>query len=200
MSTSSGYLNCCPEAPSSIVLLQTSSVVDGAVSMFRSERFTIGLGTVTADSTGAYVRMALAYQPISPASITLFKNGVQQRLGVDWAVVGKTIVLVDAAVASDDFTIKYFSSTQVSPDSSDIGVGTLVGFDYGTDTALIPEGWLPCDGTTSLTIATYPALYAFATVHSLVLSFTATAFVLKSLTVTLYNGATLVAVPAIIKA
>ena len=108
MSTSSGFCNSCPEVPSAITITtnQTTITVDGSTSFFYDERYTIGLGNITVDSEAAYTRMALTYTPISVMALTLYKNGVLQRRTVDYGLIGKTIVLYDAAVSDDTFQVQ----------------------------------------------------------------------------------------------
>ena len=199
--STSGYCNSCPEAPNSVTITSTTVTIDGGAVVPAVETFTIGAGTITTDSLGAYTRIALADYPISPASLTLYKNGVAQRLGVtlDFTLIGKTVVLADAAVVSDSFMASYWASTLAPTGVMDTAVGFLMGFDYGSDLANVPAGWLALDGVTSYARVTYPALYTFANAHGYLLSSTATHFVLKLLTAPLYDGTTLVQAPAIIK-
>ena len=197
--TVSGYCNSAPEAPSSITINETTIELDGTEVIWNVDRLTIGLGNITVDSNGDYTRLTLTYDPISMDALQLISNSGTQRRGVDYTIIGRTIILTTPATAADEYLARYMTATTVSDTDTDMGVGSVRGYDYGSSTANVPAGWLAMDGVTSYSRATYVALYNYASTHSMVLSSTATTFVLRSLTTALYDGVTLVSIPAIIK-
>lgn len=204
MTTYSGYCNSCPEAPSTINITQTTITIDGVDSMFNDEVFLIGGSSpnhaISVDSTGAYTRLVLTNQPYARESLEVHKNGVLQRYGTDYWLSGQTVILTTAAVASDTFAANYVSLSAVAASSEDQSpVGTLKPFDWGSSVLNVPYGWLACDGTTSLAKATYPSLWTFVNSEGYALSSTTTHFVLKNLSVVVYDGTIEVQVPAIIK-
>lgn len=199
--TTSGFCNSAPEAPSAINITQTVIELDGGEAFHYIDLFTRGAGTITIDGSGLYTRMVLSYYPVSPNALTVYLNGVAQKRGVgqDYLLIGRTIVFASDIPSDYNVMAQYFTATEVTSDTTEIAVGTVVGFDYDGSTLNVPAGWLALDGATSYSKSTYASLWAFADANGYVLSSTATEFVLKLLTVPLYDGVTLVQTPGIIK-
>ena len=176
--------NSCPEVPD-ITVTQTVLQFDGTTSYFRDEYFD-GPGT----------NFTLAYQPYSAASVQVALNSGVQRQGIDFNVLGAVIKMTSALVAGDKLHVMYFSADGTTA-VTDFKTGMIVGY-QGT---AVPDGWLELDGVTSYTIADYVALHTYAVAQGLVLSATATEFVLKQVQVPLYDTALAVTVlaPGIIK-
>lgn len=201
MSTSC-YLNSVPEQVP-VTITQSVIELDGDAVIARQERFMISIASpynIYDNGTGEYKYFMLAFVPIRAASITIFKNGVQQRYGVDYFMNGTEVRLTTAATADDDFTATYLTTGTVSGLDTSLPTGTIVEFEYD-DVAEVPTGWLPCVSGTTYTAAVYPALQAFLDNNqSLCAAITVGVnFELATLQGTLYRDNALVTIPKIIR-
>lgn len=175
----------CPET-TPVTILQTNLYFDGTNFFFNEARYSKSGGSVTLDSSGEYKVITLAYNPLSNASVTGFRNSAAMRNGADYIVSGKQVYLVNPALDDEEFYFKY-PSMEGPVGGATYSVGYMQ--PYYTDPG---AGWLEMDGTTSHLKTTYASLWVFLSLNSeLLLSSTSTHFVLKELTAPLYNGSTL---------
>ena len=183
---------CCTDScpsPVSVQVNVTNIQFDGANSSFRGGRFSRAMGTVTADSSGAYRVITLPYSVAQPESVVLVRNSGVQRRDVDFVISGDQIYLTREDDGTDEFTVQWFSSAPTVAVGSD-DVGTLRGF-----AAAPASGWLAMDGGMSPphSKATYAALWTYlAANESLLVGGAAgnsgSTFTLILITFPFYNG------------
>lgn len=179
-----GCHDSCPDAPD-INVNNTNVYIDGALANWRDEYF-----------SGANSSLTLAYIPYQIGSILFIRNGTPQPYPTAWTIAQNILVPIPAMVAGEYAQVHYFAAGNVAVTDS-VAVGTMIPWPGST----APAGYLFMDGTTSLSKATYPNLWAFVNTNSLYLSATATEFVLKDRDVEFYDVATVATVrhPAVIK-
>jgi hypothetical protein len=182
MANSICFIDNFPEA-SAVTVNETNLQFNGANADWYEERF------VQADLTDS-TTLTLANYPVSSGSISLFLNSGAQRQTVDYTVSGNMIVMTNAITASDIIMVRYFAYTAT------VELGTVpVGSVLWQASAVAPAGYNFANGLASYVISDYAALYTYCTANSLVLSETATNFVIVDLGMTV--GA--IALKAIIK-
>lgn len=166
MSISCGARDSCPDAPD-ITINNTNLTLDGTTANFRDEYFQGPASTST-----------LAYLPYQNASVQIDRGGAVQRQGVDFTLdnTGQVITWAVPLVAGEEAHVSYFSVGNVAAVSA-----PQVGDQKPWAGSTAPAGWVLMDGATSLSRTTYASLFAFANPNGLVLSSTATTFILKEL-------------------
>lgn len=169
MTTSLCFVDNYPEAVSTVNVTNNTITFDGADANFYEESFTTA--TMTADTT-----FTLAHYPVSAGSIALYLNSGAQIQGTDYTVSGNIITLTTAATASDTVLVRYFAY-EADLTSQVVPVGSVM-WQASNDA---PAGYALADGTTGYAIADYTALYTYCTDNSLILSETATDFIVKDL-------------------
>jgi len=190
------YQNTFPEVPS-ITLIENTYYWDGAQIAWYNEYFT----TASTGYNSTSKILTLAKYPVNPESVQLSLNGVVQGENStgdlqNFSVSGNLVSLNFTPAATDAIHIHYPGFVTSSEDEGeDEPVGTMRA--YAGTTA--PPGWLFLDGTTSNAIASFPALYTHASANSLILSETATHFVLKEIKTQMTVGGVATSVNTIIK-
>lgn len=171
MTNSICFVDNYPEAANTVNVTETSITMDGANANWYEETF------VLADMTDS-TTFTLANYPVSAGSIVVFKNSGAQIQDTDYTVSGNIIALTDAIFAADTILVRYFAYDSATS-SGNVVIGTVLW--QASTTA--PTGYALADGSTSYTIADYPALYTYCTDNTLIDSETATTFIIKDLTI-----------------
>jgi len=177
MTVAATFLNSSPETPD-ITINNTYLQVSGTLLRWYNEYFTQGgAGHNTTSNT-----LTLAHMPVGNEAVQISYNGVVQGEAgtgpaANFAVSGNIVALEFDIAPSTGLVHAHYMAYAASLEPIP-AVGTLQ--PYGG--TLAPSGWVWADGTSSYTISDYPALYAFLSAHTMLLSETATEFVINSYT------------------
>lgn len=190
------FQNSYPEVPD-ITINATTINVDGAEVAWFNEYFT----TVSASYNSTSKTIQLAHWPVSAEAVQLSLNGVVQGEAAsgdlkNFSVSGDIVTLYFTPLVTDDIHIQFYGYVSTSDTGDDEPVGTMRAYAG----AVAPSGWLFMDGVTSHLIASFPALYSHANTNGLLLSSTATNFVLKQAYTQFLIGGVATSVNTIIKA
>lgn len=60
---------------------------------------------------GSNVAFTITFEPLEAESVLLFKNGIQQRLGIDFTITGTTITFTSAPALASDVSVQYIRKT-----------------------------------------------------------------------------------------
>lgn len=195
--TARGIHTCCPEAPSTINVTVNNLELDGETALFVEELF---VGTDVTSRT-----LTLTYTPYESASVHVMLNSTVMRPTFDYTVVADKIVFTFDVDSDDNIHVRYLrvGGGTVSIIESALAVGTLVG--YGSATTP-PDGWLLMDGTTKVYQSVYPELYTHLAANTHLTDGSGddtpgsgVYYILKSISTSYYDGATLVTGNTIIK-
>lgn len=192
-----GIHTVCPEAPSTINVVQNIVQMDSETAFFVSEHF-VGSQVVSGVLT-------LSHAPHAAASVQLAVNALVQRLGVDYRVVGRTVQFISfVPQAADVLDVQYFS-TESGTTTVPSGDAFATGFTMGYSGATLPDGWLFLDGSTKVyDIVATEALYGFLALNAHFVDSSGTDgtgdyYVLKLIQTPYYSAGTMLAGNTIIK-
>jgi len=191
--TARGIHTCCPEAPSTINVINNVIQMGGQQSFFINEVYT------GSDVIGGV--LTLRHTPYQAAAVQVILNSGTQIPTQNYQVVGNQVVFKNfVPAAADVIHIRSFQAADnVSVlEGSDMPTGTMVG--YGGVGGSPPSGWLFMDGITQVTSA-FSALHTFLGSNlSLTLEgTTSVVYTLKDLSSPFYDGQTFVAGRTLIK-
>lgn len=161
----------CPEVPTTITLENNNIQFNGANAGWREQT---SLGSAMVDN----ISLTLSFYPVDDGAVAVFLNSGVQRQGTDYTVDGNIVTMTAALLDEDEIMVRYFSYDAALA-SGTVQIGQII----WQASAGAPSGYNAADGATSYTIADYPSLYAHCTTNSLILSETATTFIIVDMTI-----------------